>query len=365
MLYTVHDFIKTFKKELLKELRVKIVEDPMMNIHNPDDISNIVDLCDVVADKYRKTLNAICGKMIDRYNNISLIDVFLVNRSSKRRSIEHNLVLTNVADITRSSWNQLLRSINYTDIIIKIACNNQSDILESNAKCTFVGKNNKISIESIANFISNKLRIEDFISNSEATNKLFKIAGEYLDYIEHYMNSRGIMLDKRTNTIDVSYERLYFNIILLYKKLSYSFVFNFNIANDINMIRSYIDDKHNTINRFLDEYHPYITYANIKENGNSFAINKNNLSDYIYLINNVIDLFDYMLKSNDYLRNIITFYYENYAKPVAMGDIVFNKLNEYIDNPNLTMPDVLTYFKYITNADVNKAIIEPVCSIYK
>lgn len=31
MLYTVHDFIKTFKKELLKELRVKIVEDPMIN----------------------------------------------------------------------------------------------------------------------------------------------------------------------------------------------------------------------------------------------------------------------------------------------------------------------------------------------
>jgi hypothetical protein len=83
------------------------------------------------------------------------------------------------------------------------------------------------------------------------------------------------------------------------------------------------------------------------------TINKDNLSDYIYFTNTLIEIYSLLLNEKSFLKDIIKVYFDFYAQQsLALRD-AGKQWERFITEKDFTLNDMMTYFKYKFNFNID------------
>ena len=359
MNYDRNDFISKFKKLLDNELKVKINEDPVytQNTTYRDSNSNRRLLVDT---KYKSFLPSVITKLFDMYDNINLVDMFLMNRNSRYSAFKDNIILRNVRIREDKSWKQLL-SRSSTYIVLKVVHDNDViDVITSDIKANDINVNDT-TLSRAFNRIVDSIEPSDFMSLEQFNTVVRNIIVEYIDKIGKYLNDGYNVKLILSTCVGIS---IYPNEIVITFELEHSYSvhyisFHLALKHDKDIMYEYMKDRDKIIDAFIINNSPTMTLRL------NYDINRNNIQSYNALTDATKYLINCMLNDTNFIRAIVTSYFEYHFAPTTIYNNVSKKLCEYITTPNLTVEDILTYFKYITDADINKSFIEPICCKFR
>lgn len=120
------------------------------------------------------------------------------------------------------------------------------------------------------------------------------------------------------------------------------------------LIEEYINNADKTLNTYINTYDLIkIEPMSMDEALYELTINKDNLSDYIYFTNTLIEIYSLLLNEKSFLKDIIKVYFDFYAQQsLALRD-AGKQWERFITEKDFTLNDMMTYFKYKFNFNID------------
>lgn len=354
MKYKRNNFIKLFTKLLNDELDIKVAEDPIYKSYN-----GVVEKGVLVDKKYRCILSSIANKLINKYDNLNLIDI-LFNNTYSHHAFRQDVIYDDQNDNNRT-WKELSQETR-THIIMKLVHNDNIDIITSGINADPIYACDT-TLKKAFNTILHNIAPDNFISYDNFEHNIISLSKEYLNEISKLLiDNYSIKLLEDCSKIHVFPNALEIEFELAYKDERRSLPFKFTLydTNIKNAMYEYVTNKHKVINT-LTMNNPKISWYTQRCN----IYDRYDIHDYEYVSKAVSYLIDYMMNNKNFIKTIVINYLKyNFSPAVKYKNITY-KMHEYIVKPQLTIDDILTYIKYVIDTDAVGFTIEPVCSIYK
>jgi hypothetical protein len=362
MNYDRDKFIQLFERDLLKHLRKKIYEDDDYIYEFKKAFpSSSYNTKKVVYKKYKNSVSAVCERLLNTFDNIQSMNVFIFRMQentfhTQDENVCENIILRQYKSVSNISWRQYIHFIKAI-LVIKVIYDNCVDIftikLDRNKR---VQKPSNNTLNYIGERIT-KLLVATIRPSSEKCEKqLQAVIDEHVEKINNSFARRQCKI-KNTNLSAYVYEvNAYFKA--LYNKMSCDFRVNitpFDYKKNIDaLIEEYINNADKTLNTYINTYDLIkIEPMSMDEALYELTINKDNLSDYIYFTNTLIEIYSLLLNEKSFLKDIIKVYFDFYAQQsLALRD-AGKQWERFITEKDFTLNDMMTYFKYKFNFNID------------
>lgn len=367
MNYDRDKFIQLFERDLLKHLRKKIYEDDdYIYEFKKAFSSSSYNTKKVVYKKYKNSVSAVCERLLNTFDNIQSMNVFIFRIQentfhTQDENVCENIILRQYKSVSNISWRQYIHFIKAI-LVIKIIYDNCVDIftikLDRNKRVQTPSNN---TLNYVGERITKLLVATIRLSSEKCEKQLQAVIDEHVEKINNSFARRQCKI-KNTNLSAYVYEvNAYFKA--LYNKMSCDFRVNitpFDYKKNIDaLIEEYINNADKTLNTYINTYDLIkIEPMSMDEALYELTIDKDNLSDYIYFTNTLIEIYSLLLNEKSFLKDIIKVYFDYYAQQsLALRD-AGKQWERFITEKGFTLNDMMTYFKYKFNFNIDANVLQ-------
>ena len=355
MNYDRDKFIQLFERDLLKHLRKKIYEDDdYIYEFKKAFSSSSYNTKKIVYKKYKNSVSVVCERLLNTFDNIQSMNAFI---------IYENIILRQYKSVSNISWHQYTRFINAI-LVIKVVYDNCVDIftikLDRNKRVQTPSNN---TLNYVGEKITKLLVATTRQSYEKYENQMQVVIDEHVKKMNNLFTNRYCKIENINLSAYIYEANVYFKVS--YDKMSCDFrvtIIPFDYKRDIEpIVEEYINDADKTLNTYINIHNPIkIEQISIDEDLCELALNKDNLSKYIYFTNTLIEIYSLLLNENSFLKDILKIYFDYYAKQILILRDARKQWERYITEKDFNLNDTLTYFKYKFNVDVNALQIDPI-----
>ncbi len=362
MNYDRDKFVQMFERDLLNHLRKKINEDDDYITEFKKAIySSVSDIKKVAYKKYKNSVSTICERLSNTFDNIQSMSafIFLIQEDPYE-----SIMLRQYKSVSDISWRQYIYFID-SILVIKVIYDNCVDVftikLDRNKRIQTSSTN---TLNYIGDKITKLLAATIRPSYEKCENQIQSVIDKHVEKINNLFAGRQCKIEN-TNLSVYSYEvNVYFKAS--YNKISCDFrvtIIPFDYKKDIEpIVEEYINNADKTLNTYINTYDLIkIERMSMDEDLFDLTINRDNLSEYIYFVNILTEIYSLLLNEKSFLKDIIKLYFDYYAQQILALQDAKKQWERYITEKDFTFNDMMTYFKYKFNVDVNALQMDPLC----
>lgn len=363
MNYDRDKFVQMFERDLLNHLRKKINEDDDYITEFKKAIySSVSDIKKVAYKKYKNSVSTICERLFNTFDNIQSMSAFIfLTREDPCESI----MLRQYKSVSDISWRQYIYFIDNI-LVIKVIYDNCVDVfpikLDRNKRVQTSSDN---TLNNIGSKITKLLAANTTPPYEKCEDQIQAVVDEHVKKLNNLFTSRHCKIEK-TNLSAYVYEvNVYFKAT--YNKMSCDFrvtITPFDYTKDIEpIVEEYINNADKTLNTYINTYDLIkIERMSMDEDLFDLTINRDNLSEYIYFVNILTEIYSLLLNEKSFLKDIIKLYFDYYAQQILALQDARKQWERFITEKDFTLNDMMTYFKYKFNfnIDANALQMDPI-----